>query len=167
MPPLCWIGIGIVLIVQHIPKYGNPFCLFFHSVVFDDAVCPFEGHKKIREIHRSERKFDQKITDIYATALDYKRTRNDSEGGSSLKHRIRCTLPSMGHTSAGVPDTQANAEKTHMGLATWKEAPTEKIKKLTPSLLETIHQRTSFPLWNVLYQLISTSRKTGPGARFL
>lgn len=54
-----------------------------------------EQIEKIREIRLSERKFYQKITDIYATALDYDRTAKTTKE-FLLKYKIRCTLLFMG-----------------------------------------------------------------------
>lgn len=76
----------------------------------------------------SERKFYQKITDIYATALDYDVT-------ASVTKRFFATVQNKlhwaihGQTAAEMVYTRADADKTHMGLTTWKDAPAGKIQK--------------------------------------
>ena len=84
--------------------------------------------EKIREIRISERKFYQKITDIYATALDYdpsaKATRRFF---SAVQNKLHYSV--HGQTAAEVIYNRANAEKEHMGLHTWDGAPTGKIHR--------------------------------------
>ena len=85
-----------------------------------------EQLQRIREIRLSERKFYQKITDIYATSIDY-------DPKSSATKRFFATVQNKlhwaihGHTAAEVIYERANAEKPHMGLTTWKDAPEGKI----------------------------------------
>ncbi|MDT3700822.1 MAG: RhuM family protein [Thermincola sp.] len=82
--------------------------------------------EEIREIRLSERKFYQKITDIYATALDY-------DGDSKITKDFFATVQNKlhwaihGHTAAEVIVDRANAEKEYMGLTSWKNAPSGKI----------------------------------------
>ncbi|WP_037585479.1 virulence RhuM family protein [Stenoxybacter acetivorans] len=84
--------------------------------------------EKIREIRMSERKFYQKITDLYATALDYDKT-------AAATRRFFATVQNKmhfaihGQTAAEVIVLRASAEKPHMGLATWEDAPSGKIHK--------------------------------------
>lgn len=84
--------------------------------------------EEIREIRASERRFYQKITDIFITAMDY-----DLE--SPLRQKFFSTVQNKlhyathGHTAAEVITERASAEKSHMGLTTWKKAPTGKILK--------------------------------------
>jgi hypothetical protein len=84
--------------------------------------------EKIREIRMSERLFYQKITDIYATALDYdpsaKATRRFF---ASVQNKLHYSI--HGQTAAEIIYNRADAEKEHMGLSTWDGAPTEKIHK--------------------------------------
>lgn len=81
---------------------------------------------KVREIRLSERKFYQKITDIYATALDYdpsaKATRRFF---AAVQNKLHYSV--HGHTAAEVIYERADAEKEHMGLTTWEGAPKGKI----------------------------------------
>lgn len=85
-----------------------------------------EQLQRIREIHLSERKFYQKITDIYATSIDY-------DPKASATQRFFATVQNKlhwaihGHTAAEVIYERANSEKPHMGLTTWKDAPEGKI----------------------------------------
>ena len=85
-----------------------------------------EQLQRIREIRLSERKFYQKITDIYATSIDY-------DPKSSATKRFFATVQNKlhwaihGHTAAEVIYERANAEKPHMGLTSWKDTPEGKI----------------------------------------
>lgn len=85
-----------------------------------------EQLQRIREIRLSERKFYQKITDIYATSIDY-------DPKSSATQRFFATVQNKlhwaihGHTAAEVIYERANAQKPHMGLTSWKDAPKGKI----------------------------------------
>lgn len=87
-----------------------------------------EQLERIREIRSSERKFYQKITDIYATAIDY-----DKEAAATK--RFYATVQNKmhfavhGHTAAELIVERADARKEHMGLTTWQDAPYGKIKK--------------------------------------
>lgn len=92
-----------------------------------------EQLERIREIRLSERKFYQKITDIYATAIDYDVT-------SAVTKRFFATVQNKlhwaihGQTAAEVVYTRADAEKPHMGLTSWKDAPEGKIQKFDVSI---------------------------------
>ncbi|GHU66041.1 toxin Fic [Clostridia bacterium] len=84
--------------------------------------------EKIREIRISERRFYQKITDIYATALDYDKTaKTTREFFSKVQNKLHFAV--HGNTAAEVIYTRADAEREHMGLTTWSEAPSGKIQK--------------------------------------
>ena len=82
----------------------------------------------IREIRLSERKFYQKITDLYSTAFDYdknaKTTRNFFQ---TVQNKIHWAVHR--HTAAELIIERANAEKEHMGLTTWESSPNGKIIK--------------------------------------
>jgi hypothetical protein len=84
--------------------------------------------EKIREIRISERKFYQKITDIYATALDYdpsaKATRRFF---AAVQNKLHYSV--HGQTASEVIYNRANADKEHMGLQTWDGAPNGKIHR--------------------------------------
>ena len=87
-----------------------------------------EQLERIREIRASERKFYQKITDIYATAIDYDKT-------SATTKRFYATVQNKmhfavhGHTAAELIVERADHQKEHMGLTTWKDSPDGKIHK--------------------------------------
>lgn len=83
---------------------------------------------EIREIRLSERRFYQKLTDIYATAIDY----NPDAPTTRLfykKVQNKIHYAVHGHTAAELIVERANAEKEHMGLTTWENAPDGKIVK--------------------------------------
>ena len=87
-----------------------------------------EQLEKIREIRLSERKFYQKITDIYATALDYDRTaKTTKDFFAKVQNKMHFAV--HGHTAAEVIYHRADADKPHMGLTSWKDAPLGKIMK--------------------------------------
>ena len=87
-----------------------------------------EQLERIREIRASERKFYQKITDLYATAIDY-------DKNSVTTRRFYATVQNKmhyavhGHTAAELIVERADHTKEHMGLTTWADAPEGKIKK--------------------------------------
>jgi hypothetical protein len=84
--------------------------------------------EKIREIRLSERRFYQKITDIYASALDYDRTaKTTREFFAKVQNKLHFAV--HGNTAAEVIANRADAEREHMGLTTWHEAPEGKIQK--------------------------------------
>ena len=87
-----------------------------------------EQLEKIREIRLSERLFYQKITDIYATALDYdKSAKTTKEFFAKVQNKMHFAV--HGHTAAEVIYERADADKSHMGLTSWKAAPDGKIMK--------------------------------------
>ena len=84
--------------------------------------------EQIREIRLSERRFYQKITDIYATALDYDRTaKTTKQFFAKVQNKMHYAV--HGHTAAELIYERADADKPHMGLTTWADAPEGKIKK--------------------------------------
>lgn len=88
---------------------------------------------EIREIRLSERRFYQKLTDIYATSMDY----NLNAPTTRLffkKVQNKMHYAVHGHTAAELIVERANAEKEHMGLTTWEKAPDGKIVKTDVSI---------------------------------
>jgi hypothetical protein len=84
--------------------------------------------ERIREIRASERRFYQKITDIYALSLDYSADAPlTREFFSSVQNKLHWAI--TGKTAAELIYTSADATKIYMGLATWKHAPDGKILK--------------------------------------
>lgn len=88
---------------------------------------------EIREIRLSERRFYQKLTDIYATAIDYNK---DAPTTRLFYKKVQNKMHYAvhGHTAAELIVERANAEKEHMGLTTWENAPYGKIVKLDVSI---------------------------------
>ena len=84
--------------------------------------------ERIREIRLSERRFYQKITDIYATAVDYDPTAKATlRFFAAVQNKMHYSV--HGHTAAELIYQRADADKEHMGLTTWEGAPTGKIHK--------------------------------------
>lgn len=87
-----------------------------------------EQLERIREIRVSERRFYQKITDIYATAVDYDRDAKATKRFyATVQNKMHYAV--HGHTAAELIFERANSEKIHMGLTTWQDAPDGKIRK--------------------------------------
>lgn len=83
---------------------------------------------EIREIRLSERRFYQKLTDIYATSIDYNRDAPTTRlFFKKVQNKMHYAV--HGHTAAELIIDRANAEKEHMGLTTWENAPNGKIVK--------------------------------------
>lgn len=83
---------------------------------------------EIREIRLSERRFYQKLTDIYATAIDYNKAAPTTRlFYKKVQNKIHHAV--HGHTAPELIVERADAEKEHMGLTTWENAPDGKIVK--------------------------------------
>ena len=83
---------------------------------------------EIREIRLSERRFYQKLTDIYATAIDYNRDAPTTrQFFQTVQNKMHYAV--HGHTAAELIMQRADAAKEHMGLTTWEKAPNGKILK--------------------------------------
>ena len=84
--------------------------------------------EEIREIRLSERRFYQKVTDIYATSIDYDR---DSPTTVEFYKKVQNKLHYAvhGHTAAEIIYDRANSEKENMGLTSWRNSPDGKIFK--------------------------------------
>lgn len=92
-----------------------------------------EQLQRIREIRISERKFYQKITDIYATALDYDVTATATKRFfATVQNKLHWAIHSQ--TAAEVIINRANHKKENMGLTSWKDAPKGKIQKFDVSV---------------------------------
>ncbi len=95
---------------------------FLSKTYFDNLLA------EIREIRASERNFYQKITDIYATAMDYKTDDAETETFfASVQNKLHFAI--HGHTAAELIVSRANNKMERMGLTTWKNAPSGKIIK--------------------------------------
>lgn len=82
--------------------------------------------EEIREIRLSKRNFYQKLTDIYATAIDYNRDAPTTRDFfKKVQNKMHYAV--HGHTAAELIVERADADKEHMGLTTWAKAPNGKI----------------------------------------
>ena len=89
--------------------------------------------EQIREIRASERRFYQKVTDIYATAIDYdKDSKTTRTFFKTVQNKMHYAVHR--HTAAELIIERADAEKEHMGLTTWAAAPMGKIVKTDVSV---------------------------------
>jgi hypothetical protein len=87
-----------------------------------------EQLQRVREIRISERKFYQKITDIYSTSVDYDVTAQATKRFfATVQNKLHWAI--HGQTAAEVIVDRADATKEHMGLHTWTDAPAGKIQK--------------------------------------
>ncbi|MDR2067372.1 MAG: virulence RhuM family protein [Holosporaceae bacterium] len=97
-------------------KYGSKFSTRF----FDDLL------EEIRDIRSSERMLYQKITDIYATSIDYSPKEQVTKTFfATVQNKLHFAI--TGHTAAEVISERADSRKAHMGLTTWRRAPRGKI----------------------------------------
>ena len=88
---------------------------------------------EIQEIRASERRFYQKITDIYATAVDYSvDSKTTKDFFATVQNKMHYAI--HGNTAAEVIMARADHTKEHMGLTTWKNAPDGKIVKADVSI---------------------------------
>lgn len=84
--------------------------------------------EEIREIRLSERRFHQKITDIYATSVDYNKDAPITRGFfAKVQNKLHFAI--HGHTAAELIKERADSTKEKMGLTSWKKAPEGKILK--------------------------------------
>ena len=102
-----------------------------------------EQLERIREIRTSERKFYQKVTDIYATSIDY------DKNAASTKHFYASVQNKMhyavhGHTAAELIVERADASKSHMGLTTWQDAG-----KVSAEIAK-LHAETDFEKYRIV-----------------
>jgi hypothetical protein len=99
----------------------------FGKDYFDDLL------ERIREIRASERRFYQKITDIYALSVDYKKESDTTKDFfAAVQNKLHWAI--TGKTAAEIIYNEADANKIFMGLKTWKHAPTGKILKSDVSI---------------------------------
>jgi hypothetical protein len=89
--------------------------------------------ERIREIRSSERRFYQKITDLYSLSIDYdKESITTKDFFASVQNKLHWAI--SGKTAAEIIYTEADATKLYMGLKTWKAAPDGKILKSDASI---------------------------------
>ncbi|MDO8539960.1 MAG: virulence RhuM family protein [Opitutaceae bacterium] len=95
---------------------------FFNQAYFENLLA------EIREIRASERRFYQKITDIYATAMDYSAEAATTQTFfATVQNKLHFAI--HGHTAAELIVKRADSAKEKMGLTTWRNAPKGKILK--------------------------------------
>ena len=91
--------------------------------------------ERIRDIRASERRFYQKITDIYATSIDYDpRHATTHEFFATVKNKLHWAA--HGHTAAEVIAERADATRPHMGLTSWRTAPSGKVRRQDVSIAQ-------------------------------
>lgn len=95
---------------------------------------------EIREIRLSERRFYQKLTDIYATSIDYN-VNAPTTRAFFKKVQNKMHYAVHGHTAAELIVDRANAEREHMGLTTWEKGPQGKIVKTDVSIAKKLFAR--------------------------
>ena len=96
---------------------------------------------EIREIRLSERRFYQKLTDIYATSLDYNRDAPTTRlFFKMVQNKMHYAV--HGHTAAELIMERADANKDHMGLTTWENAPDGKIVKTDVAIAKNYLKQT-------------------------
>jgi hypothetical protein len=106
---------GFVIDKELLKKGGR-----FTEDYFDELL------ETIREIRASERRFNQKITDIYATSFDYNKDADTTkEFFATVQNKLIFAISN--HTAAELIETRSDIENPHMGLTTWKKAPNGKI----------------------------------------
>ncbi len=94
--------------------------IFFDEDYYDSLLA------EIREIRLSERRFYQKITDIYTTSIDYdKKSPTTIKFFKKVQNKMHYAI--INHTAAEIIYNRANSEKDNMGLTSWKNSPTGKI----------------------------------------
>ncbi len=114
---------GFVLDSKRLKQGGN----LFGKDYFDELL------EKIREIRASERRFYQKITDIYTLSIDYDKSAGlTKEFFASVQNKLHWAI--TGKTAAEIIYAEANATQLYMGLKTWKNAPDGKILKFDVSI---------------------------------
>lgn len=124
-----------------------------------------EQLERVREIRASERKFYQKITDLYATAIDYDKTAAATRRFyASVQNKMHYAV--HGHTTAELIVSRADSQKPHMGLTTWQDAPDGKIRKSDVTVAKTISppsSSVSSTTWSLRIWILP---KIWPNAKF-
>ena len=111
--------------------------------------------EKIREIRLSERKFYQKITDIYATALDYDSSATATQRFfAAVQNKLHYAI--HGWTAAEVIVDRADHRTENMGLTSWEGAPKEKIHKYDVSITKT-HVESEFEKYRIVQDRLFVS----------
>ena len=102
---------------------------------------------EIRDIRESERNFYQQITDIYSTAMDYDvNSQTTKDFFANVQNKLHYSV--HGNTAAELIMKRADAKKDHMGLTTWKKAPSGKILKSDVSVAKNYLQKEEIKALN-------------------
>ena len=108
-------------------------CSFENRIIGDAQIHNLFYTLRIREIRLSERKFYQKITDIYSTSIDYDVTAQTTKRFfATVQNKLHWAI--HGQTAAEIIVNRADHQKQNMGLTTWKDAPKGKIQKFDVSV---------------------------------
>jgi len=104
---------------------------------------------RIRDIRSSERLFYQKITDIYATSIDYDRNAElTQEFFKTVQNKMHWAA--HGHTAAEIVRQRANASQQHMGLTSWKNAPAGPVRKTDVTVAKNYLQKEELETLNLI-----------------
>jgi len=104
--------------------------------------------EEIREIRLSERRFYQKITDIYTTSMDYnKDAPTTRDFFAKVQNKLHFAI--HGHTAAELIMKRADSQKDHMGLTSWANSPDGKILKSDVSVAKNYLARMNSNRWHV------------------
>jgi hypothetical protein len=99
--------------------------------------------ERIRDIRSSERRFYQRITDIYALAADYsKDAQMTKEFFALIQNKLHWAI--TGKTAAETIYASSDASKLHMGLTNWKQSPEGKILKSDVTIAKKLFERTTY-----------------------
>jgi len=104
---------------------------------------------RIREIRESERMFYQKVTDIYATSVDYDKTSHTTKTFfATVQNKLHYAVHR--HTAAELIIKRADSERKNMGLTSWKDAPFGKIQKFDVTVAKNYLSETEIDFLNRL-----------------
>ena len=116
--------------LKQVKKFGKDY--------FDELL------ERIREIRASERRFYQKITDIYALSADYdKDAQITKDFFATVQNKLHWAI--TGETAAEIIYKNADATKSFMGLTTWKNSPDGKILKSDVTVAKKLFEREAHP----------------------
>lgn len=103
--------------------------------------------ERIREIRTSERRFYQKITDLYALSTDYDKNSQQTKAFfAAVQNKLHWAI--TGRTAAEIIYAEADANKLYMGLTTWKDAPDGKVQKSDVTVAKNYLSQQHIAEWN-------------------
>ncbi len=128
---------GFVIDSERLKQGGH----LFGKDYFDELI------EKIREIRASERRFYQKITDIYSLSVDYHKGASITKDFfASVQNKLHWAI--TGQTAAEIIYSSADANKIYMGLTSWKNAPDGKLLKSDVSVAKNYLLKNTFWNWS-------------------